>query len=61
MTGQSTLAASDRQVTQVRLEAPRRASRAVTYCNIWDIVAPGEPCPACESSFEERLARARAN
>jgi hypothetical protein len=46
---------------QVRTDSPRRDSRAVTYCNIWDIVAPGEPCPACESSFEERLARARGN
>lgn len=38
---------------------PRRERRAVSYCNIWDLVAPGEPCPACEDTFEDRLARAR--
>lgn len=38
---------------------PRRERRAVSYCDIWDLVAPGEPCPACETSFEERLARAK--
>lgn len=58
MTGQTTVARDD---LQIRTDAPRRDARAVTYCNIWDIVAPGEPCPACESSFEERLARARGN
>lgn len=37
-----------------------RERRAVSYCNVWDLVAPGEPCPACENSFEDRLARARS-
>ena len=37
----------------------RRERRAVSYCDIWDLVGPGEPCPACESSFEDRLARAK--
>lgn len=39
---------------------PRRERRAVSYCDIWDLVAPGDPCPTCEVTFEERLARARA-
>ena len=39
---------------------PLRERRAVAYCDVWDLVAPGEPCPACENSFEDRLARARA-
>lgn len=38
---------------------PRRERRPVSYCNIWDLVAPGSPCPACEDTFEDRLARAR--
>ena len=38
---------------------PRRERRVVSYCDIWDLVASGEPCPACETSFEDRLARAR--
>ena len=38
---------------------PRRAHRAVSYCSIWDLVAPGEACPACEDTYEDRLARAR--
>ena len=37
----------------------RRERRAVSYCGIWDLVAPGEACPACENTFEDRLARAR--
>lgn len=39
---------------------PRRERRAVSYCDIWDLVASGEPCPACDSSFEDRLARAKS-
>lgn len=39
---------------------PRRERRAVSFCDIWDLVAPGEPCPTCEDTFEERLARARS-
>ncbi len=39
---------------------PRRERRVVSYCDIWDLVASGEPCPACEDTFEDRLARARS-
>lgn len=39
----------------------RREHRAVSYCDIWDLVAPGEACPACEDTFEDRLARARGS
>ena len=54
-----------RALTRTARTAPhvsllRRQRRVVSYCDIWDLVAPGEPCPACEDSFEDRLARARA-
>lgn len=58
MTTARTLARSARTAPHSSL--PRRERRVVSYCDIWDLVAPGEPCPACEDSFEDRLARARS-
>ncbi len=58
MTSSSTLGSTVRTPSHAVL--PRRERRAVSYCDIWDLVAPGEPCPTCEVTFEERLARARA-
>lgn len=46
--------------TAPHAELPRRERRVVSYCDIWDLVAPGDACPACEDTFEDRLARARA-
>lgn len=45
--------------SQTRTPALPRRERRVSYCDIWDLVAPGELCPSCEESFEDRLARAR--
>lgn len=59
MTTARTLAARGRTAPHAAL--PRRERRVVSYCDIWDLVAAGEPCPACEDSFEDRLARARAS
>ncbi len=36
----------------------RHERRSVSYCDIWDLVAPGEHCPACDDDFRDRLARA---
>lgn len=41
--------------------ADRRERRAVSYCDIWDMIAPGESCPACDDTFASRLSRASAN
>lgn len=27
-------------------------------CDIWELVAPSIPCPACDDRFEDRLSRA---
>ena len=32
--------------------------RANGNCDIWSIVAPGVPCPACTDTFADRLLRA---
>ena len=58
MTTAQTLTATGR--TEPHPGLPRRERRAVAYCDIWDLVAYGEPCPACENSFEDRLARAKS-
>ena len=36
----------------------RRDRRANGNCDIWSIVAPGVPCPACTDTFADRLLRA---
>ena len=46
--------------TRRNRRAERRERRAVSYCDIWDMVAPGESCPACDDDFAGRLARAAA-
>lgn len=58
MSPTQTLTAPTQNRTPALPTLPRR-ERRVSYCDIWDLVAPGELCPSCEESFEDRLARAR--
>lgn len=45
---------------QTLLDRPtdRRDRRATSHCDIWDMIAPEVPCPACNEEFGDRLERA---